>query len=227
MGGHPSCVEEGRVSRKLSAAKLTSKKPKPSKAGSAEHVFEKRIWMVRHGQYDESPENGYDLTALGREQAHRVGEALLGANIDAVFSSTMARAKTTAKLMVNARPVKAVRGLSECLPTAVPGYPVAASEARENRKRLDRAFAQFFSAPKKNRTDLLVCHGNVIRYFVCKALGIPVETWIRLAIHHCSITEFRVRSNGKVYLISYNETRHLPPGMRTTSHAAKALQRSS
>ena len=38
------------------------------------------------------------------------------------------------------------------------------------------------------RYDVVVCHGNVIRYMALRALQLPPEAWLRLCTFNCSIT---------------------------------------
>ena len=60
-------------------------------------------------------------------------------------------------------------------------------------------------------TTVLVCHGNVIRYLVLKALQLDPEAWLRLAVYNGSITILEVRSNGFVSLRSLGDTGHFDP----------------
>jgi broad specificity phosphatase PhoE len=41
--------------------------------------------------------------------------------------------------------------------------------------------------------DVVVCHGNVIRYFVCRALQLPPEGWLKLATFNCGLTHLAIR----------------------------------
>ncbi len=180
----------------------------------------RRLLLIRHGQYDEREEGTKDLTALGRAQAKRIGKALVNDRIDAVFASTMLRARTTAaliaedrKLMVHSTPL-----LCECIPTKI-GFYIPPRTIAEGKKQADRAFARFFKKTKTTRTELIVCHGNIIRYFVARALGVPGTTWRKMAIFHASITEIRIHSDGRAVLFSYNDVAHLPPRLRTMSGA--------
>ncbi len=184
----------------------------------------RRLILIRHGQYEEEDGGTYDLTPLGRRQAEKARRYVEGRNVDRIVSSSMVRARTTAGIIAKGRSITTTKLLAECLPTAVPGYLAEPSELRENRARLDLAYEKFVKPSKKKRTDVLVCHGNVIRYFVCKAIGAPIASWIRLGIHHCSVTEIVVRADGRMALLSYNETGHLPKKMRTMSAAVKALK---
>ncbi len=46
--------------------------------------------------------------------------------------------------------------------------------------------------------EIIVCHANVIRYFLCRALQIPPEAWLRLCTFNCSLTYLTVRPTGTV-----------------------------
>ena len=187
-------------------------------------MAERRVVLVRHGQYDEHEEGTLDLTPLGREQARRAGRALLHVAFDVGYVSTLVRAETTAAIVLADRrvPLKRTSLLRECMPTTVPGIVVPASEIAKGRVQADRAFARFFGKTRHNRTELLVCHGNIIRYLICRALGVPGKTWARLGTHHAAISEIRVRADGQTRVIAYNDTGHLLPKQRTVSGVAAA-----
>ena len=40
------------------------------------------------------------------------------------------------------------------------------------------------ASQEKTSVDVLVCHGNVIRYFVCRALQFDPQGWLRMAVHN-------------------------------------------
>jgi len=55
------------------------------------------------------------------------------------------------------------------------------------------------SLPRPNHEfDIIVCHGNIIRYFVCRALQVPPEAWLRQSVFNCSITYIMIKPNGYV-----------------------------
>lgn len=167
--------------------------------------------FLRHGQYEATGVG--QLTALGREQARLTGKYLEGLRIDAIWSSTLPRAKETAEIVgevLGGREARHTRLLREGLYTKVEGYNVPASERREDRERADAAYLKFFRKAKTDRTELMVCHGNLIRYLVCRALHTPIPKWLRLNSSHCGITRILVRDTGAVRVVSYNETSHLP-----------------
>ena len=65
--------------------------------------------------------------------------------------------------------------------------------------------------------DVLVCHGNVIRWFVCKALGVDLNQWTRMDIANASLTVITIRSDGTTRLEIFGEVAHLPIAKQTWS----------
>jgi serine/threonine-protein phosphatase PGAM5 len=184
----------------------------------------RRILLIRHGQYDEN-ETG-KLTPLGRKQAAITARAFEGLRVDAMVSSTLTRAKETAKIIHEGMPhVKLTHSalLCECVPTPLPHslrVKLDPAQVEEDRVRADKAFAKFFRPTKTPRVELVVCHGNIIRYFACLALGVQPRAWVKMQSLHCGITEVSVLPNGETRLASYNDTGHLPRNLRTMSNAA-------
>ncbi len=175
------------------------------------------LFFVRHGQYDTS--DGGRLTPLGREQASATGRFLTRHAFDAVWASTLPRAKETASILggilANAKRVRCSRLLCEGMYTKVEGYELSAAERAGDRTRADRAFEMLFKKSRTDRTELVVCHGNLIRYLVCRAIDVPFARWMRMTSHHCAITRVLVRASGSIRLCSYNETGHLPAELVT------------
>ena len=46
--------------------------------------------------------------------------------------------------------------------------------------------------------EIVVCHGNVIRYMALRALQLPPQAWLRMAVNNASYTTLTVRQNGGV-----------------------------
>jgi serine/threonine-protein phosphatase PGAM5 len=178
------------------------------------------LLLVRHGQYD--PEDGGKLTELGREQAQVTGswlaQHLAGQRVHALWASTLPRARETADIIarsITRAKVRAASVLREGMYSKVKGYEVPASERQEDRERADAAWARFFRTTRADRLEIVVCHGNLIRYLVCRALHVPVIRWTRMNSSHCSMTRILVRDTGAIRVASYNETAHLPTKLLT------------
>lgn len=171
--------------------------------------------LVRHGQYDTA--SGGKLTSIGREQARATAQFLGRVRPDVIWSSTLVRAKETAEILA-ARSGGRVRRtglLREGMYSKVEGYETPASERKEDRERAERAYRAIFRVSRSDRTEVVVCHGNLIRFLVCRSLHAPVGKWLRMTTNHCGITRVLIRDTGAVRVMSYNETAHLPPKLVT------------
>lgn len=173
------------------------------------------LLLLRHGQQE--TEGIGSLTPLGREQARATARYLEQVPFAAIWSSTLPRARETAGIVAEhlGAQVRTSRLLREGLYTKVPGYNVPASERREDRVRAEAAYARFFRTSRTERIELLVCHGNLIRYLLCRALRAPAARWLRITTNHCGLTRIVIRDTGAVRVVSYNETAHLPPPLVT------------
>lgn len=186
----------------------------------------RRLLFLRHGQYDE--EGDGRLTALGREQAAHSAEALAGERLDQIRVSTLIRARETADIVARlhrAVPVRASSLFCEAIPTKLPprlARGIDAARIARDIPRAKRAAAELFRPSRTDRTDLVVCHGNIIRFFHCLALDVEPTAWVRLVSHHCGITEVLVLPSGQLRAVRYNDLGHLPAALRTMSGVARA-----
>jgi serine/threonine-protein phosphatase PGAM5 len=188
------------------------------------------IVLVRHGNYVDDPgadpRLGPHLSPLGVAQAHLVGARLAGLPVrfDALYASPLQRARDTAAVIAGdfpGRHFEVVDDLAECTPPTR-RTEITAHDKSEDlaacQAQLDRAFARFFRpAVGHEETDLLVCHGNVIRYLVTRALGVDTKAWLEMSPGHASITRIRVEADGRFKVISVGDVGHLPSNLRTGS----------
>jgi serine/threonine-protein phosphatase PGAM5 len=190
------------------------------------------LYLVRHGNYesqDPDDELGGSLSALGREQADRTGEHFANFPITAIYGSTMRRAFETAKI-ISSRfrdiEVQPTRELWECIPTIPPKFEalfaikspeLTPDKVLEQRRYADIAFDRFF-VPSDTPYDehiLLVCHGNLIRYFICRVLDVNPNAWANMRTFQCGFSVVTIEDDDEIALISFNETPHLPEGFLT------------
>ena len=196
----------------------------------------RRLIFLRHGQYDELAisRQGGALTPLGRKQAAHTAAALRKLPMSVVWSSTLLRARETATIVAAKQPRARVKR-SALLCEGHPDEASTSLEAPEFRSTtstspaianapIARSF-RLFRAARGERTEIVVCHGNLIRYLVCRALGIHPKFWMRLDSTHCGLTEFRVLRGGAVRVVRYNDVGHIPPTMRTASASAPRVRR--
>jgi serine/threonine-protein phosphatase PGAM5 len=186
------------------------------------------IVLVRHGQYVDDPsipENpGPPLSPLGVAQAHLAGARLasLGLHFDAFYVSPLQRARNTAAIIAQDFPgsrFQVMDGLEECTPptrrTSVTAK-TSPADLLACKTRLDAFFKQYFQpAQGATRTDMFVCHGNVIRYLVTRALGVDPAAWLEMSIGHASITRIRVEADGSFKVIAVGDVGYMPASMLT------------
>ena len=186
--------------------------------------------LVRHGNYAPDPsvdENiGPHLSPIGVAQAHLAANALAALpRFDGLYASPMQRARDTAAVIgvddFPDRKFEVVDDLAECTPPTPLGE-VAKTEPPADmaacKARLDRLYARFFTAANgQDRSDLLVCHGNVIRYLVTRALGVDTGAWLAMSIGNASITTIRIDADGRAHVIAVGDVGHIPPAMRTSA----------
>jgi serine/threonine-protein phosphatase PGAM5 len=198
-------------------------------AAGAEKKGTRTIYLVRHGQYDHDDArdefSGRELVPLGIAQARLLAARLKAMPVafSSLTSSTMTRARQTAQVIGRDFPgleLKQDPAIGECTPPTW-RQDVMAEETAEALaacvKNIEAFFQErFVPAPDAaGRHDIVVCHGNVIRYFVTKVLRADALSWLQMSISNCSLTVVRVNPDGTMKLDSFGDTGHIPENMRT------------
>ena len=209
---------------------LREKPPSESEAktnGTVHHIL-----LVRHGQYVHGKNDKERvLTDLGKRQAELTGKRIRSLIDDGelppitryVFS-TMSRATETAEIIakqlelgdVESTPCSLLREGAVFPPNPEPvSWKPSVEEFRKDGIRVEAAFLRYFHRPDEDtdscHTTVLVCHGNVIRYCVMRALQLPPEAWLRTAVYNGSITALEVRDDGRVSLRGMGDVGFLNP----------------
>ncbi len=204
--------------------------PPAGPASAQERRGTRTLVLVRHGVYDETDarddEVGKALLPEGREQARLTGARLAAwpQRVDALHASTMTRARQTAEIIAASlpgRPALPDRGIRECTP---PTYredimaDLAPGEADSCAAGVAQAYARYFRPTSgRDSTEVLVCHGNVIRYMVVRALGADPKLWLGMSVANCSLTVIEVRPDGRCRITSVGDRGHLPVALQTWS----------
>lgn len=185
----------------------------------------RNILLIRHSQYNLSGVTDKErfLTPLGREQAEFTGQRLaaLGLKYDLLIHSSMTRATETANiiskhlpgvdlvscdLLREGAPIEPVPPVTHWKPDAV---------YHEDGARIEAAFRRYIHRAdpkqKEDSYEIIVCHANVIRYFVCRALQFPPEGWLRMGLNNGSITWLTIRPSGRVALRTLGDSGFMPP----------------
>jgi serine/threonine-protein phosphatase PGAM5 len=187
-----------------------------------EQLGERILYLVRHGQLDlqafAANQFTGGLTPLGHEQARFTAKRLRSLDVGSIYSSTLGRARQTAEIIstefpgVMVRPTNLLWELPNLGPVDDPDWQKVFTKGKQ---RGEHAFIKFVRPTReKRRIEILISHGNLIRYFACRVLGIEPEMWSKLGSSHCGITELHVTAD-HVRIMGYNETGHLPVRIRT------------
>lgn len=199
----PDAVEDGE----------TPKKKKKKKKRGARYIV-----MVRHGQYVHDSER--HLTELGKEQAEVTGKRLvdLGIKFDKIWYSDVTRATETSRIIEKHLPEvptemsQLLRESAPCPPDPPhPTWKPSKADFFAEGARVEAGFREFFHRADPDQFEptyeLLVCHGNVIRYCTLRALQLTPEAWLRLSHANCGITTLRVSGyDGSVSLDGFGDT---------------------
>ena len=202
-----------------------------------------QIILIRHGQYDTSVKDDHKrvLTELGVRQAEACGKQLrrlIDAGrikpIDQIFYSTMTRATQTYNLIYPSLPPMPPH---KCLPCSmiregpvaktIPEFSAWAKSGGPSDEsvtlagsRVEAAFKNYFHRAhenvEKSYSTVLICHANVIRYFIARALQLPPTSWSRYSLAHTGIVVLEIYPSGKVALL-LGDTGHCEPEMITHS----------
>lgn len=214
------------ISASANAAEPHAATPATTTLDSA--LAARTIYLVRHGHYASDPsideQVGPGLSPIGVAQARLAGARIGGLPVlfEGLYVSPMQRARDTAAVIASDLQdprFSVVDDLAECTPPTRD----AAIMAKEDPAKLaacseqfDRAFARFFQPARgRERSDLLVCHGNVIRSMVVRALGVDADAWLAMSVGHASITSIRIQPDGSFKVIAVGDVGHLPVTLLT------------
>lgn len=199
----------------------------------------KTIILIRHAQYKKAVSLGKNsktldeileltdggLTSIGIKQAQCVRDFLAPIKIDKFFSSDLVRSKESASIIISGHPdvkLKASSLLRECLPS-MPQSPeeeishLEDSDIENSKSIADGAYTRFIEqASSTTSTDVIVCHGNLIRYFVSRVIGSKLDGWTKMDVMNCGITKITLEA-GVHRLETFNESGHLPDIFKTYS----------
>ena len=180
------------------------------------------VYLVRHGAFDRDDNaderTANPLNALGHEQAKLLGARLaaLPVKYRSLVTSDFLRARQTAQdmgaLMHVTPQIDTL--IHECTPTPEhPEYTTYHSpeDVAHCAATLDAVRARYLvPTPDADTWDVLVCHGNVIRWLTLKALGADVRNWYGPDIANASLTVIAVRPDSTCRLVTFSDTGHIP-----------------
>lgn len=182
------------------------------------------------------------MTKVGREQAQatagRLKEQLKDCTIDSILVSPLTRARETADIIKTQFPdvpLKIIEGAAEGVPIlpspACRSVPLTKDDVDKDSPRINAAFEELFFRPPPiaantplldrgeeddhTTTIVVVCHGNVIRYWLCRALQFPTKGWLRMAVGNCGVSVVSVSEEGSVSCEGIGDVGHIPAHKQT------------
>jgi alpha-ribazole phosphatase len=171
-----------------------------------------RLYLIRHGEVEGASDSKLigrtdtPLSARGLEQARELAEVLASAQLSAIYSSDLERARSTAEIIAERSGLKVKQnsvwreidmGQWEGLPMAriYDETPELVTQLFEDPVSFQyprgESFADFMTRVQEALRELLsvnetwpialVTHGGVCRVIIGTALGMPPCNWLRLA----------------------------------------------
>lgn len=209
-----------------------------------------RVILVRHGEttsniagivqgrgYLDQPELQSTLTARGQQQGTLTGQALLGMQFDAVYTSPLVRTKQTLELIAQqvqnlpqaiAHPLLCEIDLAEWeglnFETIRRDFPVIYHQWQNHPQEFrlgdrypildlfDQAqtFWQEILPQHRRQTILIIGHSGINRALLARALGLEVNCYHRFQQYNCGITVLNLAGD-RAQLESANLVTHLAP----------------
>ncbi len=191
------------------------------------------LYIVRHGKHqnleydrqagltvEQANKLDVGLTPIGIEQAQVTARELSALPISAIHCSTLPRARETADIIAQEFPsVPLYRSLAlrECIPCVPPEradyFKIFVGDLSLGKIQAEKAFDKYLKRARgTDKHEIIVSHGNLIRYFVCRILQAPPESWIKMDTNNCGISQVRIESDGSISLVSFNSVGHLADG---------------
>jgi len=189
------------------------------------------VYFVRHAQYVKA-DGKLTLTELGKQQAEATGKRLRElipkeCLVRSIYHSQTGPAGETAILMSKSFtrvPVRESPALREGIPVMPdpphPNLQLSEEEMAADREMLDKAFHRFMDPPQGSDirnidADIIVAHGNMLRYFICKVAQLDPAAWLRFRLLHASVTVVQIDARGGVLVKQMGDVGHLPAAALT------------
>ncbi len=86
-------------------------------------------------------------------------------------------------------------------------------ELKCDRDNAQRAYEHFFKIPgDREQREILICHGNIIRYFLSRVMNAPPDIWTSMDIRNGSVSEVAV-TEGRLRVTAVSGVGHIPPSL--------------
>jgi serine/threonine-protein phosphatase PGAM5 len=187
----------------------------------------KRIYyLVQHGQYRPSKKIPFEggLTPTGKQQMTQVARLLQTYPIDSISYDDSRQSEETIGLwkpMFNGAVFQYAPRLCQMIPP-LPQFPLGNDngEAKEplalletEREVLNALFSELFRPnPLRETHEVVLAHGNAIRYFLCRALNAPLGAITSLKVQAGSVSRVVIEPENnrpRIWVTGINTTAHL------------------
>ena len=173
------------------------------------------ITLIRHASA-ETPKlkdarvPGPPLTKTGEAQAQKTAQFLKGAKFTKIYTSTMQRAKDTAKIITVEKKIETEK-LNEFNKIIFEEQPEHTDAFNDNMLLAlnTKSFFEQILREERDSKILIIAHGNVIRYLICYALKIKHQKAPNIFIDNASITNLFFDGLDLVSVGCINSTAHL------------------
>jgi serine/threonine-protein phosphatase PGAM5 len=180
------------------------------------------FYFIRNAEYtrNEGSAEG-NLTYTGEEQAQHTAEALSHLSINNVYCSPYAQVRQTTHIIalhlgLLVRETRLLRQYDTFqMEDGTLNRKQFLGVVHHQQKQLDEMYTMLVQPPtdEHDTIDVAICHANIIRDLICKALDIQPFSWANRGISHCGISIISIDSESKVELLAYNDVKHLPIGL--------------
>ena len=179
-----------------------------------------KIYLIRHGETNSNLGHKFQgridmpLNGNGLQQARKMAKYMADKKIDAIYSSSMLRARMTAAelAMVKNLPYRNLDSLREIsfgdwegleyseisrrwpkemdafLNRPAEWVPPNGESFPEAEKRCVAAFEQIFDECGHGKNIAIVSHGGIVRLQLCMVLGIPLNNLWKLSVYNVSVS---------------------------------------
>lgn len=197
-----------------------------------------KLLLVRHGETEWNREGRYQgqsdiqLNATGIRQAERLRDRINGERLDAIYSSDLKRAVTTAGIIASGQGIGTIacselreidfgqlegKNFAQSMLDPIQAKwwnsrdPRISPPGGESINQLSSRVSQFITrvnALSSEKTMLIVAHGGSLRALLCLLLEINPKYWWQMQLDHASLSVVRTSPQGAI-LSLLNDTSHL------------------
>jgi len=179
------------------------------------------LYLIRNGHHARQDDGEGPLTAIGQRQVAITVQALRGFPFEALYYSPHLQVEQTAQAFAQAFNLEAqqtnlLRQYDDQTKFSTLTRNMLMSAFQAQHDQIEDAHATFVVSPSGEAEQhiLLVCHANIIRDLICRALNVSPASWAHMLINHCGISCLSIEAD-HVELLSYNDVNHLPDSLQT------------